>query len=151
GLAGARVGDDGARALAASTRLAWLTSLDVSDNQIGPEGALALRGCKPITWPVAAHSAGAAGVAGGELAKSYLYSSLANRPRCRASPRSSSPTTRSASEAPALAASPHLAGLAALALAATELGPEGASAIAASPYLARLASLDLSANRVGAH
>jgi uncharacterized protein (TIGR02996 family) len=112
-----RIGPDGARALAESTHLATLTALDLSGNPLENDGARFL--------------------ASSPYLKRLTRLSLAS---CRIGDAG----------AEALADSPHLSGLTDLDLHDNVLDVGGAEALAGSPYLCRLETLYLHGNEIRA-
>jgi Ran GTPase-activating protein (RanGAP) involved in mRNA processing and transport len=111
-----QIGDEGARALAASQLLSNLTSLELSHTQIGDEGARAL-----------AASAHLRNLTSLDLRSNQIGDEGAQ----------------------ALASCAHLSNLTSLNLCSNQIGAEGARALAASPHLRNLTSLDLQYNQIG--
>lgn len=111
-----KIGDEGAAAIAGSPTLSHLTSLDLGSNEIGDDGAVAIAGSSTLTSLTKLHVGGN-----------------------RVGPEG----------AAALAGSGTLTRLTSLNLGYNNLGDEGAVAIAGSGNLTRLSSLNLNDNYIG--
>ena len=121
-----RVGDEGARALAASPHVRNLRVLHLGDCGLGAAGAAALAGSPHLA----------------QLRRLSLGSIFAPAP-------SEFPNAIGARGAHAFAASGHLTALVSLDLAGNGLSVEAVRALAEGPLLARLTDLDLSGNAGG--
>jgi uncharacterized protein (TIGR02996 family) len=131
-------------ALAASAHLAHLSSLDLSYNEIGAEGAAAL-----AASPHLAHLASLA-LTCNEIGPEGAAALVASPHLARLSSLELGSNSIGPAGAAALAASPHLAHLDSLSLGGNRIGAAGAAALAASPHLARLTGLYLGDNEIGA-
>jgi uncharacterized protein (TIGR02996 family) len=173
-LYGCRVGTAGAAALAASPHLARLTNLNLMVNSVGAAGAVAIAESPHLAnlielsfWNNEIGPAGVRALAAApfpRLKRLYLSVNplgLEGVNALAASPLPgrltslglgvvclNAPDAERVAVARALAESPHVAGLASLALFRNHIGDEGARALAASPHLSHLADLNLYENEV---
>ncbi len=133
------MGIGGALAIANSPHLANLTSLDLRQNEIGPEGVRAIVRfpypyfTKLTSLDLSDNGIGDEGAR--EIADSPFLANLTSLYLWQSG--------MSAEGAQALAESPYLAKLISLGLSLEEIGPEGAQAIRESPHLNKLTDLHL--------
>jgi uncharacterized protein (TIGR02996 family) len=141
-LSGNALGTQGARLLAASTRLAGLTELDLSGNEIGNRGAEAL-----AESPYLAHL-GVLRLAANGLGVVGLRALLASPHLSRLHTLELGGNRLGDAGAIELSHSPRLGQLVRLGLRNNRLGDAGAAALADAPQTGRLWELDLSYNEL---
>jgi serine/threonine protein kinase len=143
-LTNKNIGDEGAKALAATPRLANLSVLILSGNNLGDEGVKALAESphimnlnRLILWDNRITDEGVKALAASRFLDKLTTLDIGSN--------------RVGDEGvKALAASPYMSNLSALILVSNHIGDEGALALAASPYLGNLAELKPLENRIGA-
>ena len=142
-LSNNELGDEGAKTLASSPHLKNLTTLQLWDNQIGAQGAQALAHAAHLQRLTRLDlSLNEIGAQGAQaLARSTPLKNLTGLDL--------SVNTIGDEGAQALARSLQLHKLTSLHLSYNDIGPQGAKALASSPHLKRLTSLELSGNPIG--